>query len=123
MDLYEEYAALVERIKKMTARKDEIKAQLVATMREGDLAAVECANHVVKISPRSKMTVSDAELIAYLQSKGISPEAYEAPKVCHTKLQALIASGDVDAAEIAEFVRIEPYDVLLVIGKGKHERP
>jgi hypothetical protein len=87
---YDEYARLNEQIKELTARKDSLKA---------------------------KMTLNDEALAGYLREHDIAERHYMAVKVCHKKLQSLISNGLVNSDEVLRFVKIEPYDVLLVGGK------
>ena len=114
---YDEYTRLNEQIKELTARKDSLKAEIVQEMKAQGVPSVQGSACSLRISPRSKMTLNDEALAEYLREKNISERQYMAVKVCQKKLQTLISNGLVDSDKVLQFVKIEPYDVLLVGGK------
>jgi hypothetical protein len=114
---YDEYARLNEQIKELTARKDSLKAEIIEEMKAQGVPSVQGSACSLRISPRSKMTLNDEALAGYLREHDIAERHYMAVKVCHKKLQSLISNGLVNSDEVLRFVKIEPYDVLLVGGK------
>jgi len=120
-DRYDEYARLSNMIKALTKQKDELKERIVEEMRQQNSATVSGSQCSIRLSPRSKMAVDDQGLSEFLTEQGIAPDRFLSNKVCHTKLQQIIASGEINAEQLFKYITVEPYDVLLVSGSGASE--
>ncbi len=112
MDAYKEYVVLCGKIKDLEAKKKMLKNQVVATMNDANEQKISTAEFVLSKSNRVKITYDEKGLEEYLFSKGLDTNLFTSVKLDMSKVEYLVANGDITPEQLMNFAKVTEFVTL-----------
>ena len=115
------YKSLVDKIKSLESEKKAMREALIESMDENNEYSRSDEQSEVKLSRRSRVKYDLEGISTYLSNLGIPEDQYTTRTIDLSKVEALLADGQIEAESLVRFATVEYTNTLTVKGV-KNER-